>query len=319
MTSLLPWPGAWLASARWDGVRRVLARCAALARSGAMPGTVMLVGDAGLGREALAVELAAALICRDASTVPCECAACSRVRRGIHPDLQVIDVAPDATQIKIEQVRDLLDTLPQLPYEGRRRVVVFASAHTPPLNTEAASAMLKALEEPPPHATFVLLAGNPARVLPTVVSRAVQIRVPPPSRDELLDVLAAAHDVARERAGEHLHACLDDASVALRSDPAEGGGVLADLPALVREACAGDVLAALRLGARAKLDPEAIPALARALLAEAGRVAPEDAERSLAAAADVLVADRRRAVLHLDAESVTVGALMPLLAAARRR
>jgi hypothetical protein len=313
VTSLLPWPGAYLASCRWEGVRRLLERCGALARAGALPGTLMLVGEPGIGREALAVELAAALICRSPRTVLCDCAACDRVRRGIHPDLHVLDVAADATEIKIKQVRDLLETLPQLPYEGRHRVIIIASAHTPPLNTEAASAMLKVLEEPPQHATFILLAGNPARVIPTVVSRAVQVRVPPPDCDELVALLAAAHGVSPAQAESHLRACLDDPGVALRTEVAEGGTLLAAVADLTREACAGGALAALRLGVRAKASPETIPVLARALLAEASRTTAGGAERVLLAAAAVLAADRRRAILHLDAEAVTVGALMPLL------
>ena len=317
MTSLLPWPGVYLASGRWAGVHRTLERCAALSRAGSMPGTALLVGEAGMGREALAVELAAALICRDPHGIPCDCPGCGRVRRGVHPDLEVLDVAADATEIKIKQVRELLETLPQLPYEGRHRVIVVASAHTPPLNTEAASAMLKALEEPPQHATFLLLASNPARVLPTVASRAVQVRMPPPAPAELLELLAAAHAISREEAEAHLHACLDDPCVALHTDAEGGASRLADLAELTREACAGEVLAALRLGVRAKANPETIPALARALLAEASRAVADDAERALHAAAEVLAADRRRVVLHLDAETVTVGALMPMLAAGR--
>jgi hypothetical protein len=318
VTSLLPWPSAYLASSRWTGVRRLLERCGALVRAGAMPGTIMLIGEPGIGREALAVELAAALICRDPRGVPCACPTCGRVRRGIHPDLHVLDVAADATEIKIKQVRELIETLPQLPYEGRHRAILIASAHTPPLNTEAASAMLKALEEPPQHASFILLASNPARVLPTVVSRAVQVRVPTPGRDELVTLLAAAHEVSPAQAESHLRACLDDPGVALRTEVAAGGTLLAALADLTHEACAGGALAALRLGARAKANPETLPLLARALLADASRATADDAERALLAAAGVLAADRRRAILHLDAEAVTVGALMPLLSGSLR-
>ena len=318
MTSLLPWPEVYLASSRWQGVRRLLGRCTALAEAGVLPGTILLLGEPGLGREALAVELAAMLVCRAPLGAPCACPSCGRVRRNVHPDLKVLEVEADATEIRIKQVRELLETLPQLPFEGRRRVVVVASAHTPPLNTEAASAMLKALEEPPPHLTFVLLAANPARVLPTVVSRAVQVRVPPPAPDELLELLAAAHQVPRERAAAHLGACLDDAAAALRSGVDEEGAQLAALAGLTREACAGQALAVLGLGARLKASPEAIPLLARMLLAEAGGAEPEAAERALHAAAALIAADRRQAALHLDAESVAVGALLPLLGGAPR-
>jgi len=131
VSSLLPWPSSFLRPARWGGVRRLLDRCQALAGGGSLPGTMMLLGEAGLGREALAIELAALVICRERRGVSCECPSCDRVRRGVHPDLQVLDVLPDATQIKIEQVReDILADLGRLPYEGRRRVVIVASAQS---------------------------------------------------------------------------------------------------------------------------------------------------------------------------------------------
>ena len=314
MTSLLPWPSAYLASSRWSGVRRLLERFHALALGGAVPGTTLLLGEAGMGREALAVELAALLICRNPDGVQCRCSSCDRVRRGIHPDLEILDVAAGTTQIRIWQAQNVVASIDQRPYEGRHRVYLIASAHTPPLNTEATSALLKSLEEPPPHACFVLLASNPERVLPTVVSRSVQVRVPPPVHGELLELLAALHDLSPAQAEAHWRACAEDAVAALRLDPADGVRPLLGLAELTREAVGGDPLACLRLAVRAKAGPEVTGVLARALVDEAGRRGGDDGERALHAAAAVLTAERRRAALHLDPESVTAGALLPLLA-----
>jgi len=313
MSSLLPWPSAYLAGSGWRSVRQLLRRCLALDRAGTLPGTIMLIGEPGLGREALAVELAAALICRTPRGLPCDCRDCGRVRRGIHPDLEVLDIATDATQIKIEQARNVVGSLAQLPFEGRRRVIVISSAHTPPLNADAASAMLKSLEEPPPHVTFVLLAGNPARCLPTIVSRSVQVRVPAPDRDELVAALAAVHGVTAEAAGAHLAACLGDGRTAIVTDPGEGGRAIVETAALVDAALAGDALAALCLGVRAKAMPETVAIVSRALVAGAGRIEALAAENALETAAALLLAERRRMALHLDAESVAVGALTRLL------
>jgi hypothetical protein len=321
VTSLLPWPGAYLGSRRWTGVRRLLDRLLGLARDGAVPGTILLLGEPGLGREAVAVELACLLICRAPEGVPCACRSCDRVRRGIHPDLTVVDIEVDEKtgrrrkEISIEQARTVADGAAALPFEGRRRVVVFVSAHTPPLNTHAASALLKTLEEPPPHTCFVLLAANPARVLPTVVSRAVQLRVPRPDHGELVDLLAAVHGIAVAEAEAHWRACAEDAVVALRLEPGNAAGVLRGLAELAGEAVDGDPLAALRLAVRARAGAELSGLLARVLAAEAGRRDADGSERALAAAAALLAAERRRAALHLDAESVTAGALLPLLAA----
>jgi len=306
--SQLPWPASFLAPARWRGVQRLLARCLELQAAGSLPGTLMLVGPAGLGREALAVELAAALVCRQQQGPGCICSSCERVRRGVHPDVEVIDVLPKKEEISIEQARQVGENVAQRPYEGLRRVYVLSSCHTPPLNAEAASALLKTLEEPPPHSSFLLLASNPARVLPTIVSRAVQLRVPAPEREELLSVLALAQGCSEERAAELLAAAEGDAELALRSGedfPAAVGG----LKALITAALGADGLAILRAGAAVRQAPAGTMLLSAALLQLAARADRESAEEFLDAAAALLTAEDRSALLHLDLEGVLVGTL----------
>jgi DNA polymerase-3 subunit delta' len=268
----------------------------------------MLVGPAGLGREALAVELAAALVCRRQGGPGCDCSSCQRVRRGVHPDVEVIDVLPEKTEISIEQAHQIVDNVAQHPYEGMRRVWILSSCHTPPLNAEAASALLKTLEEPPPHASFLLLGSNPARVLPTIVSRAVQIRVPHPDREELLSLLALAQGCSAERAAELLTVAEGDAELALR-----GGGnlssTLTGLEELISAALGADGLAILRTAAAARQLPGGADLIGAALLRLAVKADREAAEEFLNAAAALLIAEDRRALLHLDAESVLVGTL----------
>ncbi len=307
-TSQLPWPESWLASARWRGVQRALDRCLELQRSGALPGALMLVGGAGLGREALAVELAAALVCRSPERCAGPCSSCERVRRGVHPDVEVIDVLPDKKEISIEQARRVVDNVAQHPYEGMRRVYILASCHTPPLNAEASSALLKTLEEPPPQAVFLLLASNPARVLPTIVSRAVQLRVPPPEREELVSMLALAHACTPQRAAELLTTVEDDADLALLGGE-ELPGALAGLDELISAALAGDGLAILRTAATVRHAPAGAALAGAVLLRLATRGNGESAEEFLEAAAALLAAEDRRVSLHLDAESVLVGTL----------
>ena len=310
-TSQLPWPESFLASAQWRGVQRLLKRCLELQAAGSLPGTLMLVGAAGLGREALAVELAAALVCRQKGSQGCSCPSCERVRRGVHPDVEVIDVLPDKKEISIEQARGVVNNVAQRPYEGLRRVYVLSSCHTPPLNSEAASALLKTLEEPPPQATFVLLASNPARVLPTVVSRAVQLRVPAPEREELLSVLAIAQGCTEERALEVLTAAEGDAELALRSGE-DLAGTLTNLEELLAAALKADGLAILRAAATVRQVPWGTSLVGAALLRLAARADREAAEEFLQAAAALLTAEDRRASLHLDAESVLVCTLARL-------
>jgi hypothetical protein len=307
-TSQLPWPESFLVPARWHRVQRLLARCLQLQTAGSLPATLMVVGAAGLGREALAVELAAALVCRRQAGPACACPSCERVRRGVHPDVEVIDVLPDKKEISIEQARQVVDNIAQHPYEGMRRVYILGSCHTPPLNPEASSALLKTLEEPPTHTIFLLLASNPARVLPTIVSRAVQLRVPRPDRDELLPVIALSKGCDPERAAELLAAADGDGDLVLHSGD-ELTETFANLEELMTAALGGDGLAILRTAATIHQSPGGI-ALANALLLRlAARADREAAEEFLGAAAALLAAEDRRASLHLDAESVTVGTL----------
>jgi hypothetical protein len=315
VTSQLPWPDSYLVPSGWRGIGRLLTRCLELAASQVLPGTLMLVGEAGLGREALALELAAALVCRRHGGAGCACPSCERVRRGVHPDVAVVNVLPDKKQISIEQARGVVETIAQRPYEGLRRVFILDSCHTPPLNAEAASALLKTLEEPPPHATFLLLASNPARVLPTIVSRAVQVKLPAPTPEELVEVLVAANGCSDERAAELLTAAGGDAGLALRA----GEGLpeaLADLEALISAALRAEGLAILRAAVMLRQAPEGVTLASAALLRLAASSEAESAEGFLEAADALLRAEDRRAVLHLDFESVVVATLAR--AAARR-
>jgi len=308
-TSQLPWPSAALVPAGWAGVRRLLARCLELHAAAALPGTLMVVGAPGLGREALALELAAALICRQGKGAGCRCGSCERARRGVHPDLEILVVAPDKKEITIEQSRRVVESVDQRPYEGMRRVWVLDSCQTPPLNSEAASALLKTLEEPSAQATFLLLAGNPARVLPTIVSRSVQLRVPPPTPEELISVIASAQGCTPDRAEALLAAAGGDAELVLRANGEDLAGALAGLEDLLSKALAGDSLAILRAASSLRQTPGGVALAAAALLRLASRAAPGEAEGFLDAVAALLTEENRRAVLHLDAESVVVGAL----------
>lgn len=314
----IPWPASFLLGSNWTGVQHLLGRTLELARRDALPASLMLVGEAGLGREALALDLAAGLVCREDRGPGCPCGSCTRVRRGVHPDVQIVSVLPGRTEILIEeQIRPLTTSLAQRPFEGGRRVVILDSCHTPPLNVHAASALLKTLEEPPPYATLILLASNPARALPTIVSRAVQLRVPAPTVGESIELIAAHHGCDRHAAEEMLEALQGDVAATLVSESEASRTVLRQVPPLVSETLSGSGLALVRLGGVLRSIPGGLELAARSSLARAG--SGTDPEVSLDTAAALLAAGRRAAVLHLDAESALVGALAALTVAGSRR
>jgi hypothetical protein len=305
---MLPWPKEFLAGAGWINTRRLLDRLTDATRRETLPGTILLVGEGGMGREAVAVELAAALVCRSANTRPCSCQSCERVRRAVHPDVTIVDVLAGKSEITIAQARDIATTVALLPYEGARRVIVLASVETPPLNAEAASALLKTLEEPPAHVTLVLLAANPARVLPTIVSRSVALRVPGPQSDELARLVAEVNEIPLEQARVLLEGGID--AVSAGADAADRHRVVNQM---IRQMLTGDVLALLRLGALSRQAPGAAAIALGALLDLAREGEREHAEAALDAAAQLIQAVRRHAVLRTELEGTLVGTLAPLL------
>lgn len=165
-----------------------------LATRGQCPHAIMLQGPAGLGLPDLAMALAHALLCDTptASGEACgKCVACTWLAAGTHPDLVVLrpgdgdeDTGKKAsTQIRIEAVRMLIETLALSPHHGGRRVVIIDPVDA--MNTASANALLKLLEEPPPGNVLILLNHAPQRVLPTVRSRCVQVPVARPSATQL--------------------------------------------------------------------------------------------------------------------------------------
>jgi hypothetical protein len=272
----------------------------------------MLLGEAGFGREALAVELAAGLVCRTLPLSACSCPSCQRVRHGNHPDVEVVDllpVKPDKSGVDV--ARELIERLPRRPYEGTRRVVILASAQTPPMSSDAAAAVLKAFEEPPAHLHFLLLASNPARVLPTIVSRSVQLRVAPPEPAELQATLAAALDVRADRVDAILASCHGDAGLALETGDADLATTASVLRELTAAALSGDSLALLRIAAAIKGRDGAASLAIAALLDQAARSSDGGAELPLDAAAAIMGAVRRHEALNVDLEGAVLGALVP--------
>jgi DNA polymerase-3 subunit delta' len=127
---------------------------AALTEGGAH--AYLLHGPAGVGKRTAAFAFAGALL-GDAR----------RVELRTHPDLYVLE--PLGEMIRIDDIRALRHDLHMRPFEGERRVYLVLDADR--MNEEAADALLKDLEEPPPYAVLVLVAGELGPLPPTILSR----------------------------------------------------------------------------------------------------------------------------------------------------
>lgn len=164
-----------------------------LARRATFPHAVLVSGTGSTMLARLAESLAAGLLCDspDVAGAACgacgACAACRLLAAGNHPDLLWLfpgqgDEAAGrkpSSQIRIEAVRELIGTLALSPHHGARRISVIEPAEA--MNPATANALLKVLEEPPPGNVLILVSLRPMRLLPTIRSRCLQLRVSPPA------------------------------------------------------------------------------------------------------------------------------------------
>ncbi len=160
-----------------------------------LPHGLLFHGPAQLGKSGFAVATAKHLIA-GAWPPPDDDTrrAVAKIERGTHPD--IVHIRPDtragrATQIKIEDVREVENLAPLSPIESPWRVVIIDGADR--MNPNTANALLKLLEEPPPHCVFILVAHRRAVLLPTVISRCTPLRFAPVPSDELERWLVERH------------------------------------------------------------------------------------------------------------------------------
>lgn len=166
--------------------------------SGGRPGAqaYIISGPSGEGCLAAAGALAAAAVCQGRGEVPCGlCRACRKAEGGIHPDIIRIsrpldDKGRPKREIGVEQIRLLSADAVVLPNEAERKVYIIQDADC--MNIPAQNAALKLLEEPPASALFILCAENPEKLLPTVRSRCVHMKL----KGEQLQEKSEAHDLA---------------------------------------------------------------------------------------------------------------------------
>ncbi len=155
-------------------------------------------GEPGIGKAMTAYALAEALNCQAPQPEGgCGvCPSCHKVGARSHPDLHVL--APDGTEIKIDQVREAQSNLALRPFEGRRKVLIVDNADG--LNEAASNAFLKTLEEPPGESLIILITAMPQSLLVTIRSRCQELKFQPLPRTVVAEALQQQRSLDKDDA-----------------------------------------------------------------------------------------------------------------------
>ena len=134
----------------------------------------LFAGTRGVGKTTIARILARCLNCEEGvSSSPCGvCSSCVEITEGRFVDLIEVDAA---SRTKVEDTRELLDNVQYAPTRGRFKVYLIDEVHM--LSTSSFNALLKTLEEPPPHVKFLLATTDPQKLPITVLSRCLQFNL----------------------------------------------------------------------------------------------------------------------------------------------
>jgi DNA polymerase-3 subunit gamma/tau len=230
----------------------------------------LFAGTRGVGKTTIARILAKALNCETGITAsPCgKCSSCLEIDEGRFVDLIEVDAA---SRTKVDDTRELLDNVQYAPARGRFKVYLIDEVHM--LSKSSFNALLKTLEEPPPHVKFLLATTDPQKLPVTVLSRCLQFNLkrltPKLIRDRLAHICEAENVKA------------EPAALAMLARAADGS--LRDALSLLDQAiayCGGDVLeepVGVMLGT---IDRQHVSALLKLL-------ASDDAQGLLAAVAEI--------------------------------
>lgn len=170
----------------------------------------LFCGPRGTGKTTVAKLLAKAVNC-PMENAPCnECESCKMIQEGTHPDIVEIDAASNNG---VDEIRNLIERVKYAPLHSKYKVYIIDEVHM--LTAGAFNALLKTLEEPPPHIIFILATTEAQKVIPTIISRCQRFdfgRVSIPDIIHRLKEVMEAEDIKYEKD-----------VIPLISDLAEGG------------------------------------------------------------------------------------------------
>lgn len=191
----------------------------------------LFTGTRGVGKTTLARILAKCLNCeKGVSSTPCgECDACVSIDEGRFIDLIEVDAASRA---KVDETRELMDNVQYAPTNGRYKVYLIDEIHM--FSNHSFNALLKTLEEPPPHVKFLLATTEPKKLPVTILSRCLQFNLSHLTNDQIakqIEMILSQESVKFDQASVELVArgadgSMRDALSLLDQAIAYGGGEL---------------------------------------------------------------------------------------------
>jgi DNA polymerase-3 subunit gamma/tau len=225
----------------------------------------LFTGTRGVGKTTLARIMAKCLNCeKGVSSTPCgKCSACVSIDEGRFVDLIEVDAA---SRSKVDETRDLMDNVQYAPSSGRYKVYLIDEVHM--FSAHSFNALLKTLEEPPPHVKFLLATTEPKKLPVTILSRCLQFNLKHLTREQisgqLRDILGKeniqADEISIRLVAAAANGSMRDALSLLDQAIAFGNGTLretevremlgtidsSDLAALFQALVAGDAAGMIR-------------------------------------------------------------------------
>jgi DNA polymerase-3 subunit delta' len=149
------------------------------AESGKPNHAYLISGQAGSGKESMARAFVRTLLCAEKNGGDeCRCISCRTLESANHPDVFYVKPSKNKASIGIDDIREQVIAPSDIkPYKADFKVFVINDAST--MTVAAQNALLKSLEEPPSYGVFLLLTANPEMLLPTVLSRCMELRLNP--------------------------------------------------------------------------------------------------------------------------------------------
>jgi DNA polymerase III subunit delta' len=178
--------------------RQLETLCRALAK-GQLHHGYLFLGPEGVGKKTLAISLAKAIHCSEAESDFCgQCADCTRIQTGNHPDVRVIEPLSGKKEISIQQIREVEKELNFRSFVGKKKIAVFDPATL--INWPAQNALLKTLEEPPQGSLLILVSTSAGGLLPTLRSRCLSLSFGSLPRDMIATVLQSRRGIQQQEA-----------------------------------------------------------------------------------------------------------------------